>query len=101
MRGWADRRVNHAVDLALHTRLCAGDLALGNPADDLSFRQLGVGREAAALCDGVLLRQADVGGVNAIGSSHVVLYGDDYIGLPIDLGQGVHGDYGGGESGHG
>jgi len=94
--GGADRRGNHAVNLALHTGLCAGDSRLRNPADDLCLSQAGVGGHWPFLVGrvegGVA---ADVGGVFPVHACDLPQRVDHIVW--VRLLEGVHGGDGGGE----
>ena len=98
--GGADGRGNHAVYLALHTGLCAGDGRLRNPADDLCLSQACVGGHWPCLVGrvegGVA---ADAGGVAAVYPGDLIQH--VYNVIWVRLLQGVHRGDGCGEGGHG
>ena len=88
------------TDLLCNSVLCAGDLGLRNPANDLSLSQVCVGCEAFALGDGELAVAADGSGVGVLYASDFPHSVNDYICLALDLRQGVHRGDGGGKSSH-
>jgi len=94
----ADRRGNHAVDLALHTSLCACDLLCGNPRNDLSGLQICVwGVARFALGGSELAVAIDAGGMLTVNSGDLI---NHVYNIPRWIGDGEHLFDGGGEGGH-